>query len=252
MIRQLKILILSLLTASCFSGQERLTLRENQDNRESLDVSPRPFSMLDTIERYSRFDTLLDYGSNRVFAGNINEIQFGIIGVSDTTTYLYQISGTVISIDTLNTPFLDTQLLDVNFDRNLDLVVRTFITGSGGNSEVEVFLFDVNNKKFVYNSNFSLPNIKVDGKARMLFSAWWSAGGRPHTKKAFKVSGDSLIFFGSATYYPEKDEVVFFEEIDGLEVETITIRGEKSWKLFNRSFWDTSNDLEDVQSIVTQ
>lgn len=244
MIRQLNILILSLLLSSCFSGQERLILKENQDNRVPLDVSPRPFSMLDTIERYSRFDTLLDYGSNRVFAGDINGIQFGIIGVSDTTTYLCQISSTAISIDTLNTSFLDTQLLDVNFDRNLDLVIRTFITGSGGNSEVEVFLFDVTNEKFVYNSTFSLPNIKVDGKTRMLFSAWWSAGGRPHTKKAFKVLGDSLNFLGSVVYFPEEDKVIFFEKVNGLLVETRIIQGDKSWKIFNESFWDTSEEFE--------
>jgi len=164
---------------------------------------------LDTIKKYERFDNLSCFNRNEnsanfcVYIGRANGKEFGMAPSTDSTYEVYQKNKDNWE-KTATIPLDNIQYVTITNLRNdayKDVIITINVTGSGGNEEDKVLIFDRKKMKFVYDGSWDLPNIKYDRKKNIIESAWyggcWNCGSQ---KEIYRVKGDSLIFMKGVSY----------------------------------------------------
>lgn len=211
----------------------------------------RPFSMLDSLDKYSGADSLVDCDTLRFYIGKINRKDFALFELNDSTTFLYQKDKNKWAVtDTLPYPISPhVEVQDLNGDHIKDIKVVYYRTGAGGNEQVYCLLFNHKTGRLIHNPAFDLPNILYDPKKRLVYSAWWSGVVHAQDKMSFRITGDSLTFNEGVTYIPdeksykESGAVEFYREQAGQRIVVKKLQGppEKVWRIFSRAIWDSSN-----------
>jgi hypothetical protein len=256
--------------SSCKNGNDKKVAEKQvmdgmlTDTVSKVDVPRKPgvevkkpkkifiFSAIDSLKKYQDNDTL------PIYMGRVNNIEYGLVPLTDSTYGFYQRQINLWKkICTLDIDFIQyVELKDLNGDGFNDIKVTTNVTGSGGNEENVVLLFDKTKKQFSHNDWWDLPNIKYDKKKKLIESSWWA--GNPSSsssKEIYRIQKDSLSLIEGVSYGPQDEKAA--EDISGNRelLEYFTIRNGKrvtiksikgsAYKLqdvFEQTFWDSSDE----------
>lgn len=209
------------------------------------------FSFIDTLNKYEGLDTL-SRGDTLFYIGTDNARPFGLIQNNDSSFKVYQknkntwyVSDIVRLSDIANVSYSD-----LNGDSYKDVLITQDITGTGGNSENVVLLYDIKTGAFVHNQSYDLPNIKFDTKSRLIYSAWWASANNPQDKMVYKFSADSLTLDKGVTYLPDEQTkgkngtVEFYIERNNRRIVTnkTTGKADKIFQIFSKAYSDTTNE----------
>ena len=216
-----------------------------------------PFSVIDSLNKYSAADSVLivdDSTEAVLFIGKANEISFGVLACPDSLLKFYQnVSNKWEAIDSfeynLAVSFIDRK--DLNGDKKSDVKIST-LSGSAGNTENVVFLFDSKSKKFKRNKYYEMSNVEYDSISHFVRSSWFAGAVHCQTKYKYKITGDSLKLVLAASYCPDEKSM---RETGVLEItkpqgnkevvlRTVKGKSEKVWNEFEHTFWDSSESFE--------
>lgn len=227
---------------------------QEPDSKESaielMSKAARVFSLADSLSKYQKADSLFERGTHRYYVGTANETAFALVGVSDSTTALYQKNGEDwISTDTVDFLVSNVSISDLNGDDFKDVIMTYGVTGIGGNAENISLLYYPESHKFRHNKNFDLPNISYDRQSKLIRSAWFSGVVHPQDKMTYMSVGDSVLFKEGVTYEPIEATqgaaatVEFYKMRGDNRVVIRKLKGdsEKMFGVFSKALWDTSD-----------
>jgi len=203
---------------------------------------------IDSLTKYLGKDSLYQFDLKLLYTGRANNIDFSVLTQTDSTFIICQkIQNHWTITDTLKmSTLINIDKQDLNRDKCLDLIVTFNVTGSGGNSENYVFLFDNSKKLFIHNQNYDLSNIKYDSITNLIETSWYSSVVNCQTKETYIISGDSLIFNKGIEFCPpnsiknnKQSTIEFYKMKGNKRITTKRIIGDskKLWPKFNETFW---------------
>ena len=210
----------------------------------------RVFSLADSLTKYQKTDSLFEVGTHRYYVGAANKTVFALVGISDSTTALYQKENNAwISTDTLDFLVSNVSMSDLNGDDFKDVIMTYGVTGIGGNAENISLIYYPTTHNFKHNKHFDLPNISYDRQSKLIHSAWFSGVVHPQDKMTYIPAGDSILFKEGVTYEPIEatqgaNATLEFYKMQGnrrLVVKKMRGDSEKIFNAFSKALWDTSD-----------
>lgn len=218
------------------------------------------FYLADSLEKYTNIDNKLivfdtDSSYATLFIGKAEKHSYAVWMDNDTIfTFFQKTNGNNwAATDTiyLGGPFSFAKGEDLNGDNRLDVKVSC-LNGMAGNTENRVFMFDTSTKTFKLNDFYSLPNIKYNKEGKFIQSSWFSGAVHCQDKKKYDVTGNSLTFNMGVTFCPNEDDegktgtLELYKLVNGKRVTVKSESGEsgKLWSEFDRTFWNSENDME--------
>jgi len=125
------------------------------------------------------------------------------------------------------------------------------VSGSAGNTENVVFLFDSKQAKFRHNRYYDLPNVELDRKHQFIKSWWYAGVVHCQDKRKYRITGDSLTFNTGVSYCPneqrqgETGTLEFYKLTDGKKttIRKTTGDADKLMSTFVKALWDASDEF---------
>jgi hypothetical protein len=246
-----------LLVLLAVAGSCQTTFKSPQATLSKQPVRSRQgVTIADSLAKYQAADSLLlvnDSTHTVLHIGKAGTAKYAIWLVDSTLIFYQQQSGRQwLACDTLSytLDFSFAQSTDLNADGVADVRIST-ISGSAGNTENVVFLFDSKQGRFRHNRYYDLPNVELD-KQHKFIKSWWYAGVvHCQEKWRYRITGDSLTFEAGVSYCPnQKDlgntgKLEFYKLVKKRKVTTKKYAGdaEKLMDTFIQALWDASNDF---------
>jgi hypothetical protein len=223
-------------------------------------ASPYPnqkFSILDSLKKFGGGkDTLLiDEASDAtLFIGRTNNKNFGVYIVSDKSLQFYQET----QLKWVKSPIINYNLMfsfatceDINGD-NINDIIISCLSGSAGNTEDTVFIYDKKTEMFKHNESFDLTNVAYDKKGKFVRSSWYTSAVHCQTKMKYFIKGDSLAFGFGVSFCPDDIDgstgtLTHFKMRDNkrVAIDSLTGKSGKLWRKFEKEFWNSKHDMID-------
>lgn len=244
---------LTLFVISCQINQAKV--KTTIEKRE-MKITSLSFSVVDSLYKYSNADSVLlvdDSLHATLFIGKVNDRNFAVWVIPDSILVFFQhrSNSQWAATDTLKykLDFSFAECIDLNGDNIKDVRVSC-LSGSAGNTENRVFLFDNNTKSFYHNKYYDLPNVEYDAKNKFIKSWWFAGVVHCQEKWKYKITGDSLTFDLGVSYCPdektqgETGTIEFYKKVGDKEVITNKLTGisDTIWNIFEQSLWNTSDE----------
>ncbi len=213
------------------------------------------FNIIDSLIKFEGGrDTLLydEALDATLFISKANNRHYGVYVVSEKTLAFYQkLQNVWIATEEMpyEYPFSYAKGEDVNGDGVNDVRVAC-LSGSAGNSENTVFLYDKASGVFKHNKFYDLPNLAFDKKGKFIRSSWYAGAVHCQSKFKYKITGDSLIFDKGMSFCPDYDDIkkaTFIEYTrkggERIVIDSIKGKAGKLWTKFEKGFWDSEHDM---------
>ncbi len=211
------------------------------------------FAVADSLRKYQSADSLLlvsDDTRALLHIGKAGAARYAICLVDSTLVfYQQQPNQSWYACDTLTytADFSFARSMDLNADGIKDVRIST-ISGSAGNTENVVFLFDSRQARFRHNDYYDLPNVELDRQHQFIKSWWYSGVVHCQDKWKYQITRDSLTLDSETTYCPDEHIPVRRATLtvatykNGRKVNTEEHAGkpDKLWRTFTHSLWDSS------------
>jgi len=241
--------IISLVAISLFVSKPMGNALHFNDGMEN-------FSILDSLKKFegSRDTLLLDDANDAtLFIGTTKGRHYGVYVISEKTLAFYQKKHNWWEL-TEQFPyeylFSYAEAEDINGDGTDDIKVAC-LSGSAGNSESTIFLYDIAAGSFKHNKFYDLPNVAYDKKGKFIRSSWYAGAMHCQSKYKYRITGDSLTFDKGVSFCPNHDDMkkgIFIEYTqkgdDRIVIDSINGNPDKLWNRFEKSFWDSEHDME--------
>jgi hypothetical protein len=244
--------LLQLILFSCQPEKVTVQPQEKVVHAENKKDSVLVFSVIDSLNKYSEADSMM-LDEPRLFTGLFIGIANGInLGVQwlekQNCIVFFQKQNENWLVDTVDFYFENYHIKfeDLDGDAVNDATVYS-PSGSAGNLQNAVFLFDPGKKKFWHNEEYDLENVQYDKEHKFIRS--WRYAGVTHcqTKEKYISKGGHVVFESGLTYCPNEETLgetgtLEFYKRKGEKrkvTKTKTGKAEELYKIFDKTFWNS-------------
>lgn len=233
-------------------------IADNSSNMSKRYTTPtvKAFSIMDSLKKYEGGkDTLLldDENEATLFIGRTNNKNYGAYVISEKSLQFYQQPNnnqwTKSTVINYNGMFSYVSCEDVNGDNVNDIIISS-MSGSAGNTDDTVFIYDKKPEIFNHKECYDLTNVTYDKKGKFIRSSWYSGAVNCQTKMKYIIKDDCPEFALGVYFCPDQEygktgTLYHFKIVDGqrVNVDSITGKSGRLWRKFKNEFWNSKNDM---------